>query len=131
MNNQYVTDTVALILRLENRKFPEKVSNCFRQAEKGEGELYIPAMALAEIGYLSENDKIETDLQTAHSYISSNETVKEQSLTKEIVIGAFEITDIPELHDRLIGGTAYSMNTDLLTNDPIIHQSEYVNCIWD
>lgn len=41
----------------------------------------------------------------------------------------FEIKDIPELHDRLIAGTAKYLNLPLITNDPIILKSESVICI--
>jgi len=42
---------------------------------------------------------------------------------------AFEITDIPELHDRLIAGTARHLNLQLITNDPEILDSAFVNCV--
>ena len=51
MNNSYVTDTMALVLILENRKLPQTVKNIFQDAETNNGSLLIPAIALAEIGY--------------------------------------------------------------------------------
>ena len=40
------------------------------------------------------------------------------------------ITDIPELHDRLIAATARIHNVELITNDPVIQASAFVRTIW-
>jgi len=41
----------------------------------------------------------------------------------------FEMTDIPELHDRLIAGTARHLNLPLITNDPELLDSTFVKCV--
>lgn len=61
--NNYVTDTIALVLRLEHRKQPQTVKSLFEQMEQGNVTIYIPATVLTEIGYLSEKQKIETSLK--------------------------------------------------------------------
>ncbi len=43
---------------------------------------------------------------------------------------AFEIDDIPELHDRIIAGTTLVKGFALITNDPIISSSRFVEVIW-
>jgi len=43
---------------------------------------------------------------------------------------AFEINDIPELHDRIIAGTALKTGVRLITNDPVISSSKFVEVIW-
>jgi hypothetical protein len=53
----------------------------------------------------------------------------EERLSIEIIASAFEITDIPELHDRLVAGTARYLNVPLLTNDPDILGSKFVICV--
>ncbi len=47
----------------------------------------------------------------------------------KIIKSAFEIRDIPELHDKLIAGTARYLNLPLITNDPVILQSSFVECV--
>ncbi len=37
---------------------------------------------------------------------------------------------IPELHDRLIAGTAKYLQKELITNDPVIAKSKHVKTIW-
>ncbi len=53
----FIADTMAVILWLEKRTMPQNVKTLFAKAEKNEVKLYVPAMVLAEIGYLSEKKK--------------------------------------------------------------------------
>ena len=130
MKNKYVTDTMALIIRLEKRKLPSKIKSIFQEAEKGTTEIIIPAMVLAEIGYLSEKGKIEINLQEVKNYCSKFKSLKVIPISEEIIEKTFEIDDIPELHDRIIAGTAMELKLELITNDPIITNSKFVTVIW-
>lgn len=49
----------------------------------------------------------------------------------DTVIHSFEIDDIPELHDRLIAGSAKEKGYAVITNDPVIQSSKYVKSVWD
>ena len=49
--NEYVTDTMALILRLEKRKMPEQIKNMFLNAEKGKTKTTIIANVLLITAY--------------------------------------------------------------------------------
>ena len=62
MNNAVTTDTMALVLRLEQRRLPHQVRMIFAEAENEQRHVYIPAMVLAEIGYLSERGRIDLGL---------------------------------------------------------------------
>ncbi|MCD4744829.1 MAG: PIN domain-containing protein [Bacteroidales bacterium] len=130
MKTKYVTDTMALILRLENRKLPNKTKRIFEKAEKNEVEIYIPAIVLAEIGYLSENNRIETNIKEIKIYCDKYKSIKEKETTFKTIENSFSISDIPELHDRIIAGTALELNLELLTNDPIITKSKFIKTIW-
>jgi hypothetical protein len=63
-------------------------------------------MVLAEIGYLSEKDRIDTNIESALSYAAHLNHVSIDSLNEKIIVTAFAIQDIPELHDRLIAASA-------------------------
>ncbi len=43
---------------------------------------------------------------------------------------SFVIDDIPELHDRIIAGTALMKELELITNDTIISHSGFVKVLW-
>ena len=130
MNDSYATDTMALILRLETRKSSRKVKTIFSNVEKGKIQLLIPAMVLAEIGYLSERNKIDTNLQEVNNYCTKYPTVKIEPISADIILKSFEIDDIPELHDRIIAGTAFHKNIELITNDSLINKSKHISTVW-
>ncbi len=130
MNSKYVVDTMAVVLRLEKRKLGRKVKAIFDEAEKGRATLFVPAMVLAEIGYLSERNKIDTNLKEVKDYCLKYPTVQVEAITEETIHKSFEIDDIPELHDRIIAGTARLKNLELITNDPRIIDSKFVSTIW-
>lgn len=130
MSDSYITDTMALVLRLEKRKMGSGAKAIFEDAEKGNVKVIIPVMVLAEIGYLSEKNKIDTNLYEIKDYCQKYPDFQTDSITDEIIFNSFEIDDIPELHDRIIAGTAYSRNLEIITNDPVIIDSKYVSTTW-
>ncbi len=130
MSRDFAADTMALVLRLERRRLPLSVKQIFEEIERGEGALSIPAMVLAEIGYLSERKRIDTNLQEVLAYCDTHSNVTVASLSQEVLIRSFAIDDIPELHDRLIAGTAATMKIPLLTNDPLMTNSRYLTVVW-
>lgn len=69
-------------------------------------------------------------LADAKKYLDNYPTVTECPTTISTIQQAFEIDDIPELHDRLIAATGKEFGTPILTNDPDMHASKYVQAIW-
>jgi predicted nucleic acid-binding protein len=127
---QYVTDTMALVSYLGKRKLPPSVKQIFQLADSGSVQILIPSIVLVEIGYLSEKGRIDVNLNDVLKHVADFSTYLEQSLTFNIVIESYKILDIPELHDRLIGGTAKFLDLELITNDPFIQASEFVKTVW-
>lgn len=121
---------MALVLRLENRRMPERARQLFSLAESEGLQLIIPAMVLAEIGYLSERNRIEISLITVSEYVSRYQTVAVYPIDFDVIKACFQINDIPELHDRLIAATAFHLQCELITNDPKIEASLTVETIW-
>ena len=105
---------MTLVLRLEKRRLNRKIKAIFEAMEEGDMKLIVPAMVLAEIGYLSEKRKIDTNLSEVKKYSRKYPTVQIEPITDEIIYKSFEIDDIPELHDRIIAGTAYLKNLKCL-----------------
>jgi len=130
VRSKFAADTMALVLRLERRTLPSAVKTVFEDVEKGKSELIVPAMVLAEIGYLSERKKIEADLKAVSDYLSKHKTVSVYAITYDVIKCTFQIKDIPELHDRMIAATAMFLGVELLTNDTIVIQSRHVKTLW-
>lgn len=121
---------MALVLYLEGRRLPSKVKTCFSTAAAGSSSIIIPSLVLAEIGYLAERGRITTNLPEIDNLLARNTCFSIKELDLEIVKQAFQIMDIPELHDRLIAATAAHLGIPLLTNDPSIEKSITVQTIW-
>lgn len=130
MNPEYVADTMAMILCLEQRRMPPAVKEIFQNLEKGLTTLAVPAMGVAELAYLSEKKRIQTNLPELFKYVADHECCSIAPLTGDIIQHAFKIYDIPELHDRLIAATTLHFNSILITNDPIIRASVFLQTIW-
>lgn len=130
LKNSYVADTMAVVLRLEHRKLSSPAKTIFEQAEQEQAIIHIPALVFAEIMYLSEKRRIEINLNNVQDYLTQHSNIKEQPLNFDIVTIAKQITDIYELHDRIIAGTALALNVPIITNDPVITASTFVQTIW-
>lgn len=129
--DSFVSDTMAVILWLEKRRMPKNAKEIFSRAEKNEVKLYVPAMVVVEVGYLSEKKKIEISLHSVVSYINKFENITLKVVDADVIQCAFKITDIPELHDRLIAAAGMQLNCPIITNDPKIIASQFVANIWD
>lgn len=128
--SRYVTDTQALIKFLNGKKvINDIVDSIFRKTDEGENIIVIPSVVLFEIGYLHEKQRIPVSVKDIKNVLEDSVNYREEKLSIDIIESSFEITDIPELHDRLIAGTARYLNLPLITNDPVILASRFVNCV--
>jgi predicted nucleic acid-binding protein len=128
--NRYVTDTQALIKFLNGKKvINDIIDSIFRKADEGENIIVIPSVVLFEIGYLHEKQRIPISVTDIKAVLEDSVNYREERLSIEIIESSFEIRDIPELHDKLIAGTARYLNLPMITNDPVILASRFVNCI--
>ena len=128
--NRYVLDTVALILWLEKRRMGSDARRIFDLAELGKVNLYIPAMVLSEMMYLSERGRITASLRDVKMQIKKYPVCQVIALDFAVIEIAHQIKDIPELHDRLIAASARLLNVPLLTSDGAITDSKMVDVVW-
>ena len=127
---KYVIDTQALIKFLNGKKvINDKINEILKMADEGKNIIIIPSVVLFEIGYLHEKGKMPISIKDIEDIVNNSINYIEEKLSMGIIKTAFEIKDIPELHDRLIAGTAKYLNLPLITNDPIILKSGSVICI--
>lgn len=128
--NEYVTDTMGLVLRIEKRKLSSTARNIFDAAEAGTAAIYVPGMVFAEMLYLSEKRRIGLSLQDIADFLKRFPNYKEFPTSFAVIQSTAAIDDIPELHDRLIAATARLLNVPLITNDPIIQASTFLHTVW-
>ena len=128
--NKYVIDTQAIIKFLNGQKvINDNIDQILKMTDEGKNIIIIPSVVIFEIGYLHKKKKIPISIADVGKIINSSVNYVEEKLSINIIKSAFEITDIPELHDKLIAGTARYLNLPLITNDPVILQSSFVECI--
>lgn len=128
--SEFVTDTMGLVLHVERRKLVPTVKSIFDAVEGGTTTIYIPTLVFAEILYLSEKKRIGLSLERLKNHLQKYPNYKEYPMNFSVIQSAGEITDIPELHDRLIAGTARLLGLTLITNDPVIQVSTFVRTVW-
>lgn len=121
---------MGLILRIEKRKLGAKAKAVFEKVETGSANVYVPGMVFAEILYLWEKKRIATSLEMVSDYFQKFTNYIEYPMNFEVIRASGQIDDIPELHDRLIAGTARYLNLALITNDPVIQDSSYLETLW-
>ncbi len=127
---RFVTDTMALVSYVGKRKIPVSIKQLFQAADLGLAQIIIPAIVLAEIGYLFEKGRIDVGVNDVFKHLADYPNYAEQALSFAIVAESYKIIDIPELHDRLIAGTAKFLDLELITNDPVIQASAFVKTTW-
>lgn len=128
--DKYVIDTQSLVKFLYGQKaINNRVQSILEKADNGEALIIIPSVVIFEIGYLNEKGRIHISLDRLGQMLETSLNYTEERLSLGIIKSAFEITDIPELHDRLIAGTARYLDAPIITNDPMILKSRYVKCV--
>lgn len=102
----------------------------FVEMEQGQALLHVPTMVFAEILYLADRKRIAITLADVQEYLKRFPNCVESPITMDVIVAAQRITDVPELHDRLIAATALQLQVPLITNDTKIRASRFVDTIW-
>ena len=127
--DSFVTDTQALIKFMLGKKvINDRSHQAYKSADNGEATIIIPAIVLMEVLYLFEKNRIDISLLKTEDLFKS-QNYQFEPLNFEILKTASEIDDIPEMHDRLIAATARHLGLPLITNDPVIRNSEFVEVL--
>jgi predicted nucleic acid-binding protein len=127
----YLADTVALVRHLRRGpRLGRQARTILREADQGHYTIAISGITLMEILYLSECQRIPLDLTTLEELLTQSSNYAVVPVGLEVVKAAAAIDDIPELHDRLIAGTATWLGIPILTNDPVMRSSQHVQTVW-
>lgn len=128
--SQYVTDTMAIVLYLSKRKLPLGVKQLFQSADLGLMIITVPAFVAVEVSYLFAKGRIDVSLAHLQQHMRQYPAYRFESLTLDIIEASAPMTDIPELHDRLIAATARLLGVPVISNDPDITASAFVEVVW-
>jgi len=127
----YLVDTMALVRHLRRgRRLGRQARTILREADQGHHTMAISGITLMEILYLSERRRIPLGLATLEELLTQSSNYAVVPIGLEVVKAAAAIDDIPELHDRLIAGTAAWLGIPILTNDLVMRSSQHVQTLW-
>ena len=127
----FVLDTHVLYWYLRQ---PQRLSVAadaiFRLAEAGGARLIVPAISIAELYYLS--------VKVGHPVAPSEvlDALKGVAAIEVSDLGAVQLrmldvlTDVPEMHDRLIAAEALSRNAAVVTRDQSLARSSQIATVW-
>ena len=128
---KFVADTHALWWYLRSpERLPAGASAVFRLAETGNATIVVPAIAVAEVYFLS--------VKLGQPFAAS------RLLDALASVGAIELSDLgraqleklellpglPEMHDRLIAAEAIALDSPVVTRDETLRASYQIDTIW-
>ncbi|MGH7595936.1 MAG: type II toxin-antitoxin system VapC family toxin [bacterium] len=127
---QYLADTVTLVRHLSKTgKIGKAAKRILEDTDKGHHHIFISVIALVEILYLSERQRIPIKLGETLNSISYSQNYSVVNLTPEIVKVAAS-SACKELHDRLILSIAKYLGVSILTSDQAMKDLNEVPTIW-
>ncbi|MCY3944701.1 MAG: PIN domain-containing protein [Anaerolineaceae bacterium] len=126
-----VIDTVALVQYLTvYEKLGKQAKAVFAAAEEGRSSLIISPILIGEFYYWNGKHDHFDNIQEVLDEIEASSWFEFVPLTVKQAREFLELRAIPEMHDRLIAGHARKLGLPLVTNDPMIIDSNYVPIIW-
>lgn len=126
----YVTDTHSLVWYLtEDNRLSKNALRAF-EATVQTGTIYIPALVLAEIQFISKKGKIVLSFEETLERVLSLKNFKFVPLDFSILKIANQIKPNLEMHDKLIVATAIHLEASLITKDEDITLSNAVSVVW-
>jgi PIN domain nuclease of toxin-antitoxin system len=127
----YLADTVAIVRHLRQQPaIGRQAAGILREADQGLHRIYLSAITLMEVLYLSEAGRIDLPLEELVATISGSRNYEVIQVDADVTLAAIGIDDLPELHDRIIVATARYLGVPILTGDRIIASSRYVQTFW-
>jgi predicted nucleic acid-binding protein len=128
---EYLADTVAIVrhLRAHPAQGP-RAAEILSAADLGQHHVYLSAITLVEVLYLSEARRIDVGLSGLVDRVSGSANYEIVPVGVDAVLAAADVDDVPELHDRVIAGTARWLGVPILTGDEVIGRSRHVQTIW-
>ncbi|MCC6300977.1 MAG: PIN domain-containing protein [Anaerolineales bacterium] len=127
----YMTDTHSLLwLFMYPRKLGENARRAFDEVGSGEARLLIPVIVLAELIFTIENKPITASLDEILDSLRANSNIEFVALDFQSALKLRELTQIPEMHDRMIVASALNHDVSLITVDESIAESKLVDVVW-
>lgn len=127
----YLVDTVAIVRHLRQRPtLGRQAAAILQEADQGLHRIYLSAITLMEVLYLSEAGRIDLPLAELVATVSRSRNYTIVPVDADITLAAVGVDDVPELHDRIIVATARYLGVPILTGDQVIAASQHAHTLW-
>ena len=129
MNETYVVDTRTFAYYLADR-LTRKADEAFKKAEMHKSTIVIPTIAIAELIYILEKSKAESEIWDMMHTIDTYPSFQLHPLDEDILRMIPDVK-LKELHDRIIVATCLLLKAEgLITRNSEIKRSGLVKIIW-
>jgi len=129
--NDFVTDTHALYWFLTgNTKLTPKTRKIFKQALIKSYTIWIPSIVLAELYWLLEKQNKGEMFLDLFQKLEQSEQFSFIDFKAEDVLNFPQLSEIPEMHDRIIVQVAHAFNIPCITKDRKIVSSKIIETVW-
>ena len=126
-----VTDTHSLWYYFTQPELlSDAATRAFSSAEAGDARIVVPAIVVAELYYLSVKVRAEMSPARIVQRIASERGLELRELGQEQLELLSALTDIPEMHDRLIAAEAVLLDAPVITRDGEILAAAGVEYVW-
>ncbi|MBC8448609.1 MAG: PIN domain-containing protein [Chloroflexi bacterium] len=127
----YVTDTHSLLWYLSaSPRLSAAAKQAFDKAQAGKAKVLVPVIVIAEMIFLIEKGRVETDVDKIINRITGNPHYEVVPLRLEQVLRLKTETAIRTMHDRMIVCDGLIHDAKLITRDEAITQAGVVEVIW-
>ncbi len=128
---QYVLDTHALVwyVTADNRLGKDAYA-ALQSIDGGTSTGVVSVLVLSEIMYLEQKGRISVKLDELIEKLKTSENYRIVPMTLDTLNRAKQLTDIPELFDRMIAATALEHEGILLTRDSVFTSLPTIKTAW-
>jgi len=129
-SDTYLVDTHALVwFLLGDRKLPAQASRLLRAAERGERDIIVPTIVLAEGIAIEEKGRLGLPKGRILDWVLTHASLIIADFDLSALVEMQELTANLELHDRMIAATALLYGASVITRDRMI--SRFVDTMWE
>ena len=126
-----VVDTQALWYFLtQPSRLSRRASLAFESASTGEAVIVVPAIVVAELYFLAVKTREPVEPSKIIDQIDAIPGLMITDLNREQLELLSALTDIPEMHDRLIAAEAVLLDAPVITRDGEILAAAGVEYVW-
>lgn len=127
----FVADTHALLWHFINSpKLGTKASEIFDRCERGECVIFIPSIIIAEALSIFDKKRVSFDFKKLLKKLYESENFVIIPFDYPILQKMVELTDVPELHDKIIVSTAKYLNLPIITKDETLQNIQHIKTVW-